>query len=204
MRDIPTTPARRALTAAASLVLIGLIIGAQSLIPSSEEQTEPIAYSGEIGATVDARRFTIEVDKVQFAHNVYDSTDYGDTTPIEANGIWVVAWATLTSTRDTLTTVTAELDTGGDSTYAASTWLFNAYGGIGSSLGPGIPTYGAFVFELPEERLVDPTLQVGVARGPGSRLQAQADIHLGLGGDALAARIDAAEESVPIPPIETR
>ncbi|MDA8370149.1 MAG: hypothetical protein M0026_09790 [Nocardiopsaceae bacterium] len=194
----------RALTAVLSLVLLALIMGAHSLILSDSDQTEPIASSGDIGSTIDADRYTIKVEKVQITQSIADGDDSGIQASFETEEIWVIVWATVTSTSDTLRNVQADLDTGDGYTYSMSKLPLNAFGGTGAVFDPGIPVYGAVAFEVPKERLTDPTFRIRLGKGGQDRLSAQANVDLGLYGAELADMVDQAEETVTITPAERR
>ncbi|MFC3999916.1 hypothetical protein ACFOVU_28650 [Nocardiopsis sediminis] len=199
--------ARRSVTAVLSLILLGLIMGAHSLIPPTLATSEPISTSGGIGSTVDARQFTIEVQDVRFARTITDDAggdDFGAVSePIEANGVWVIVLATIESTRSTMSSVTAELDTGDDYTYSGTAWSANVFESSSPSLSPGRPVTGAFAFEVPEDRLTELSLRATVSESADERLAAQADIDLGLSGSELTENVDGAEDVAAIPPIET-
>lgn len=192
------------LTAVVSAALLGAIMGAHRLIPSTEDLTEPITYSGTAETAVDAERFTLTVDKVQFARSAADADSTSGPERIEANGIWVLVWATVESTRTTLTSVHPKLDTGAGSSYSGSSWLDNTLTGTAARFDPGIPRYGAFAFEVPEGQLTDPKLRVVLSETVETRLAAQAEVDLELEGAELTRRIDAADDSVSLPPTETR
>ncbi|TQN28670.1 hypothetical protein FHX37_4029 [Haloactinospora alba] len=192
------------LTTVISATLIAAIMGAHRMIPSAEELTEPVTYSGTAGTAVDAERFTLTVDKVQLARSAADADSTGGPQPIEANGVWVIVWATVESTRTTLTSVHPELDTGTGATYSGSSWLNNTLSGTAARFDPGIPRYGAFAFEVPEDQLADPALRVALSESAETRLAAQAEADLELEGEELTRRIDTADESVSLPPTETR
>ncbi|GAB3453811.1 hypothetical protein GCM10027570_33330 [Streptomonospora sediminis] len=198
---MPSSAARSALTAFATLVLLSLIVTAQSLVPPETHATEPIPHSGDVGETVDARQFTITVKKVRFAETVADGGGgIGSSAPVEANGVWVVATAELTAASAPLGTIDAELVMGDGYTYSSSEWLSNGLaGGFGTTLSPGISVTGALVFEVPTDRLKDPTLQVNARESLDDRLSARADISLGLNGTELAERADNPEQSVSVP-----
>lgn len=199
---MPSSAARSALTVFATLVLLSLIVTAQSLVPPETHATEPIPHSGEVGETVDARQFTITVKKIRFAETVADDggDGIGSSAPVEANGVWVVATTELTAASAPLGTIDAELVMSDGYTYSSSEWLSNGLaGGFGTTLSPGISVTGALVFEVPADRLKDPTLQVNARESLDGRLSARADISLGLSGTELAERTDNPEESVSVP-----
>ncbi|GAA3730003.1 hypothetical protein HDA32_006030 [Spinactinospora alkalitolerans] len=192
---------RRAAHVAASLLLLALIVAAHGLIPTHDDLTAPISHSGTIGGTVDAERFTLDVDKVELARSVSDEEALGGVEGLEANGVWVVVWATLTSTDATVSVGGTLLEMGDGYSYSANTRLSNTFNNLGIVLNPGLPRYGAFVFEVPEERLSSPTLRVSVQESLDDRLSAQASVDLGLSESDIDRLTEEAADSVAVPPI---
>ncbi|WP_067964424.1 hypothetical protein [Nocardiopsis trehalosi] len=209
MRDRSGPRGGRLLTAALSAVLLALIMAAHALIPSPADTVGPIAYGGAIGEPVDAEVFTVEVERIEIARSAYDGAgdagEFGiEGEPIEANGVWLVAWLTVEARRESLPNVSAELDAGGGYTYSSSMWFMNTLESNGAPFEPARPEYGAIVFEVAENRLTDPTLQVSLNTSLDARLSARADIDLGLRGTELAALVEDPEDEVAIPPTEMR
>ncbi|RCV48883.1 DUF4352 domain-containing protein [Marinitenerispora sediminis] len=200
---------RRAATALASLLLLGGIVAAHAMRPAFEDATAPIGHRGSAHEPVDARRFTIEVEKVEFAHAVSDGDALGAGPRLTADpgnrAIWVVVWATMTATDASLTVPDPVLlETGSGYSYAASDRLSNALNAFGTRLDPGIPRHGAFAFEVPRERLTDPTLTVSAREGLDDRLSASAEVGLGLDADRIERLVDAAADSLAIEPVTYR
>ncbi|WP_052809670.1 DUF4352 domain-containing protein [Streptomonospora alba] len=191
--------ARSALTTFATLTLLTLIVAAQSLVPEETLATEPIPHSGEMGEPLDARRFTVTVEKVEFAETVTDEGGFGPSEAIEAHGVWVVATLEITAATAPLPNVDAELVMGDGYVYAASTWVNNGLNGGSSRPVPGIPVTGKLVFEVPEDRVTDPTLQVSARTSIDERLSARADIHLGLDGEQLDRRLAQPQKRIAVP-----
>ncbi|MDA0564655.1 DUF4352 domain-containing protein [Streptomonospora sp. S1-112] len=191
---------RRALTVATCLVLLALIFVAQSLLPGETDDTEPIPFAGEVGTEVDAEQFTVTASEPRVAAAVQDDGGFGSGTPLKPHGVWVVVPARLTAQEAPLGTVEAQLVMGDGYTYSVTSWLFNGLGtGSGPTLSPGIAVGGAFVFEVPKDRLVDPVLQVSARESLDARLSARADIDLGLDKDEIAELTASPEESISIP-----
>ncbi|MBV2364320.1 hypothetical protein ACFPZ0_21375 [Streptomonospora nanhaiensis] len=191
---------RRALTVASCAVLLVLIFVAQSMLPGETDDTEPIAFSGEVGTEVDADQFTITASEARIAASVQDEGGLGGGAALKPHGVWVVVPARITSQHAPLGTVEARLAMGDGYTYSVTSWLYNGLGtGSGPTLSPGISVGGAFVFEVPKDRLVDPVLQVSARESLDARLSARADIDLGLGEDEIAEMTASPEESISIP-----
>lgn len=190
---------RMLLTGVVSLALIALIAVAQSLMIGFEQRLAPITASGDTSGAINADQFTIEVDSVELAHSVagVGTLDEAEE-PLEAEGTWVVVTATLTSARQPLTIVDPVLLEVADGyTYAGSGEVGSTL--VGARLEAGIPVHGAFAVEVPIERLSDPVLRVGAARGD-ARLSAEAVIDLGLSDDDIARLLDeAATVEIPEP-----
>ncbi|MDA2806805.1 hypothetical protein [Nocardiopsis suaedae] len=198
---------RRWPTAVASLVLLALLMFAQSFrFPSDVAVTEPMVASGDASATVDAGSFTVRVEEVRFAKAVGDGSEdsaLSDFAPepdyIEAKGVWVVVFLDVTSTDRQLTRFESRLDSGDKNVYASTPWLHNAFGSIGDGFPPGIPIRGATAFEVPEKALKDPVVQVTISTGIDKRLSGEAHVKLGLSGDELKKAIEGAEETLDVP-----
>ncbi|GAA1780829.1 MULTISPECIES: DUF4352 domain-containing protein [Streptomonospora] len=191
---------RSAVATFATLTLLALIVAAQSLVPDETLATEPIASSGDIGEPVDAGQFSITVQEVRFAETVADKDGFGTSGPIEANGVWLVAGVRITSASAPLTNVDAELVMDDGYVYSANGWLSNGLsGGLGTTLEAGIPVAGMLVFEVPEDRISAPVLQVNARESIDDRLSARADIDLGLSGTELDERLSQPEERIDVP-----
>ncbi|MDT0303977.1 DUF4352 domain-containing protein [Streptomonospora wellingtoniae] len=191
---------RSAFATFATLTLLALIVAAQSLVPDETLATEPIAYSGDIGEPVDADQFSVTVQKVRFAETVADKDGFGSSGPIEAHGVWLVATVRITSASAPLINVDAELVMDDGYVYSANGWLSNSLsGGLSTTLEAGIPVTGMLVFEVPEDRISAPVLQVNARESVDDRLSARADIDLGLSGAELDQRLSRPDERIDVP-----
>src|SRR5690606_36570485 len=81
-------------------------------------------------------------------------------------------------THSTMHNFPAELLMKDGTTYFERGWFPDTF--KGQVLSPGIPVYGAFVFEVPADRVSEPSLVVTNAHAFESRLAAQASVGLGL------------------------
>ncbi len=180
-----------------ALLLGVLVIAVHRLVPDKERELAPLPTEGSIGRPVDTGAFTIEVEKVTAARAVARTDPLTEGPELDTAGIWVLVWATATAQREPLELTGSYLVTGHGERYAATTRL----GGIGSTLdgarlAPGIPRYGAIVFELPARRLAGARLSVS-DQGPPNRLGYEARIDLGIDerkARALAASAPALAE----------
>ncbi|MGI5119671.1 hypothetical protein ACQEU5_09080 [Marinactinospora thermotolerans] len=193
---------RRPTTVAVSLLLLALVAAAHELVPAPEDVTAPIAHAGEAGEVVDARGFTIEVGEVRIARTVVEEDLFGEGSRETANGVWVVVPAVLTSTSTSSRVASPVLlETGGGYTHSAVTRLSSTLNSQSPQLDPGIAVRGAFVFELPPERLTRAVLRVTVSEGLDTRLAAEAVVDLGL-SPAELRRLTADAAETTVPPVE--
>ncbi len=198
------SPARLLLTAVLSVVLLALIGVTRAHHIEFDQRVAPITYSGHADEVVDASRFTLEVDNVEFGHDIAGG-DFEHLTGTEANPdyVWMVVTVTIEATAEPLQPHDpARLESGGD-TYAGTPGRALASGGSAgtATLEAGIPVTEAIAFELPADELDDPSLRVTtVSSGAGSdeRLSAEAVVDLGLDEDELRSRVDDADEIVEI------
>jgi hypothetical protein len=167
----------RALSVLTCLVLVVLLVVLQRFVLSRDEQTAPVATSGRAGEAVSTDDFTIEVDETHFTTALDVSTGLdGGSEAVEANGAWVVVWATMTATHSTMRNFPAELRMKDGTTYFERGWFSDSFDR--ETLSPGIPQYGAFVFEVPADRMAEPSLVVTNAHTHERRLAAQAAVDL--------------------------
>ncbi|MFI6579136.1 hypothetical protein ACIBFB_25400 [Nocardiopsis sp. NPDC050513] len=174
---------RRPLRLVLCVALGGAVLALQWLRVADHDVLGPIASSGDRGSVVATDEFTVEVTDVRVAGTVTDSSPLSPE-PIEANGVWVVVWVRVTATREPLTVTRAELEMADRTTYAASLWFRDALSG-GTEFPTAVPVRGAFVFEVPEDRVDRPSLVFTHTGGSGSRLAAQASVDLGVDAAAV-------------------
>ncbi|WP_053618476.1 hypothetical protein [Nocardiopsis sp. NRRL B-16309] len=169
---------RRLWSIVASVVLVVVIVALQRFLVSDQDQLDPIATSGTADAAVATDDFTAEVAETGVATALEVAGTDGTTQEVEANGVWVVVWVRVTSEHTPIDTMYAELRMDDDTLYSERGWFTDSLGR--SDFSPGITVYGAFVFEVPRDRLDRPALLLTNASGLDRRLGAQADIDLGL------------------------
>ncbi|TDQ55436.1 hypothetical protein [Actinorugispora endophytica] len=196
---------RRVGVFALSVVLLVLIGLAHQTYPTRNELTAPISHRGDAGAPVDARRFAIEVDRVELARAVNDPESSPDSAEAGPGLVWVVVWATVTATEEPLRIGNPVLlETADGYSFAGDTTMDSPLNGFSVVQEPGLGRYGAFAFEVPRERLSDLSLRVTASGDLDTRLSAQAVVDLGLDAARLEEMLDTAADSVEIAPPEYR
>ena len=169
----------RPLTVVVCLLLAVGIAVLQHFVVAKDKMVDPISTSGSAEEPVVTDDFTLDVDRVDLSTSLRATDNLGDPAePVEANGVWVLVWARMTAERTTMVHFPAELRMKDGTTYFEPSWFPDAM--ERATLSPGLPLYGAFVFEVPEEKIDDPSLIVTHAPGFESRLGAQADVDLKL------------------------
>jgi hypothetical protein len=205
-------PVRRLLYGVLCLALLAGIGLVQRMEIPVSEVTDPIPTHGGVGTPVDADTFIIEVHDVAVApvvatpEGLLGSVDEGDEDDgsaleyHESAGVWIVAFATLTSTeRPQRINSPVWLDTD-EHTFAGAGELDDTL--LDERLEAGIPLTGAFVLDVPPERIHDPVLRVNVG-ATDQRLSSEAVIDLGLGGDEIAQAAEDDDTVVEITPPTT-
>lgn len=169
---------RRLWSIVASVVLVVVIVALQRFVISDQDQLEPIATSGTADAAVATDDFTAEVVETGVSTTLETVGAEGSTEQVEANGVWVAVWARVTAEHTTIDAMHAELRVDDGTVYSERGWFTDSLDRARFS--PGITVYGAFVFEVPQDRLDQPDLLLTNVTGLDRRLAAQADIDLGL------------------------
>ncbi|MBB4935058.1 hypothetical protein F4561_005952 [Lipingzhangella halophila] len=194
---------RLLLTAALSVLLLALIGVTRAYHVEFDQRVAPIAYSGDASEVVDASRFTLEVDEVRFGHDIAGG-DFEPLTGTEADPdyVWMVITVTIEATKESMAIHDPVRLECGDTSYAGRVSSPLPSGGLGASpLQAGIPVTGSLAFELPPEKIIDPTLRVtAVSAGAAvdDRLSSEAVVDLGLRDEELSTRIDEAAETVEV------
>lgn len=171
-------PGRRVLSFVLCVGLIAAIFVAQRFIVSRQAQMDPIATSGAQGAVVATRAFEAEVTRVDVAAEIeVTSSIIGDAEKVSANGVWVVVWTRVTALEDTVYGIPAELRMADGVVYGERGWFWASM--ERATFSPAIPQRGAFVFEVPAERLNKPTLVLTHRPGYEGRLSSRVEIDLG-------------------------
>jgi hypothetical protein len=170
---------RRLWSILGSLVLVVVIVALQRFIVLDEDQLDPIATSGTADAAVSTDDFTAEVVETGVSTTLETSAGLdGATERVEAAGVWVAVWVRVTAEHTTIESMHAELRMHDGTLYSERAWFSDSLDR--ATFSPGIPVYGAFVFEVPRDRLDRPALLLTNATGLDRRLAAQADIDLGM------------------------
>ncbi|RKS06477.1 hypothetical protein DFP74_2109 [Nocardiopsis sp. Huas11] len=169
---------RRLWSTGVSVVLVVVIIFLQRFVVAEKDELAPIATSGTADAAVATDDFTAEVVETGVSTTLETVGADGATEQVEANGVWAVVWVRVTAEHTTVDTMHAELRMDDGTLYSERGWFTDSLDRADFS--PGITVFGAFVFEVPQDRLDQPSLLLTNATGLDRRLGAQADIDLGL------------------------
>ncbi len=173
-------------TGAAVLLAVG-VLAANAAVPDWQRKYRPLATRGTVDEVVNAGPFTMRVDRVELARSLASGSLTGSG-QLPTPGIWVVVWARMKVHEEPTSASSVALLTRDGHRYRASDRpdlqrLLNE-----QSLEPGIGRYGAFVFEIPPERLAGARLLVSTALVP--TLGPQARIDLGLDAERLAGMVE--------------
>ncbi|WP_116247971.1 hypothetical protein [Nocardiopsis sp. FIRDI 009] len=174
----PRPPNRRSLRFALCVALGAAVLGLQWLRTAEHGVVGPIDTEGRRSAAVATDEFTVEVTDVRVTGTVTDTSGLAPQ-PVEANGVWVVVWVRVTATGTTLDATSAELVMADRTTYSPSLWFRDALDGD-TAFPAAVPVHGAFVFEVPEDRLDRPSLALTHVGGADPRLAARATVGLGI------------------------
>lgn len=170
-------PGRRVLN---SVLCVGLIAGIfffQRFIVTNDALVDPIATAGTEGSVVSSRAFEAEVTRVDVTAEIeVTSSVVGDPEKVPANGVWVVVWGRVTALEDTVHGLSAELRMADGVVYEERGWFWASLDR--ATFSPAIPQRGAFVFEVPADRLDAPTLVLTHRPGFEDRLSSQVEIGL--------------------------
>lgn len=169
----------RPLTVVVCVLLTAGIALCQHFVVAKDKMVEPISTSGSAEEPVVTDDFTLEIDRVDLSTSLSATDSFGESTePAEANGVWVLVWARMTAEHTTMAEFPAELRMKDGTTFFEPGWFPDAMDR--ATLSPGLPLYGAFVFEVPEKEIDEPSLVVTNAPGFEGRLGAQAAVDLKL------------------------
>ncbi|MFF5208526.1 hypothetical protein [Streptosporangium sp. NPDC000396] len=170
---------RRILSLLTGVALLAAIVMVTRLSPGADRRYAPIASTGDVRDEIDTVDFQIRVDRVQLAKSLKIKDSFGsEGKPHSTVGTWVIVWATASATRKELQLKGSEIVTTDGDVYAAST-LSDTLNQ--ETLQPGIPAYGAMLFEVPGVKLPGAVLKVHTEQIKGLRvLGPAAEIKLGL------------------------
>jgi hypothetical protein len=165
-----------AIPLAAGIGLVLLAAGVQLTAPGDAAQQSAFAEKPAVGHAATGRNVAATVHRFRLARTVH-SSEWEGTTP----GIWVVAEASV-STVLTEGTPNAVLRIGDVEYLASRRPDFSALNG--TSLDPGLPSTGAFLFEIPRAAVSTlsarrATVRIFVDRDPAldSSIEATVDLH---------------------------
>ncbi|WP_306369548.1 hypothetical protein [Nocardiopsis sp. CC223A] len=169
---------RRVLNFVLCVGLISAVLFVQRFIVAQDALVEPVATAGAQGSVVSSRAFEAEVTRVDVTAEIeVTSSVIGDAEKVPANGVWVVVWARVTALEDTVHGVSAELRMADGVVYDERGWFWASLDR--GTFSPAIPQRGAFVFEVPADRLDGPALVLTHRPGFEDRLSSQVEIDLG-------------------------
>ena len=171
---------------AALLVAAILLLAMQWTTPYYDRKTDPIPVYGQIGDTVTARKFTVRIETVQFARQLR-FTAYGKEVVRDTSGLWAVVTATLAARSETALVYEAVWEGPTGLRYSHSDRLSGVRFLLsGTTLQPGLPRRGRFIFEIREDQARGATF---VAPHIGTtRLDSIVRIALGGGTGSLPIR----------------
>ena len=151
----------------ANLVLFciaaALCYGMQVSKPHYADLTGPIPVYGRIGETVDARGFSLKVEKVAFARKLKTSA-FGAQKVLTTGGVWAIVTAEIAA-GSTSTTIWGGIWKGPTGLrYDTTERLLSVPGAPPYFVEPGLPKKVRFVFEFPTDQANGATLLVSNAR----------------------------------------
>lgn len=161
-------------------VLLAGAMWLHTLVPELRAaQLDPIRTGGAVGEEIRNRDFSVRVEKVEAARSLARGFSLGDPSHVGTDGVYLIVRFRATSHREPLQLRMAELETPGGYVYRHDPRIGTASAGVQPAFQPMIWTSGAFLFELPEERLEGARLVVGTG-GLLPQLSAAAEIDLGI------------------------
>ena len=135
------------------LAAIGVLAALRWTTPSYAYLTGPISTSGAAFETVTGRTLAAEVGTVRLA-KLLRSKLYGRGVERDTGGIWAVVDAKVEATRQTTSMYFAAWLGPSGRQYAATQRLEGAPNTLlGTTLQPGLPRRGIFIFELPPDEV---------------------------------------------------
>jgi len=180
---------RRLANLALLFIAAALCYGMQVSKPHYADLIGPIPVRGGIGDTVEARSFSVKVEKIGFARTLKVRV-FGTEKVLTTGGIWAVVTAELAA-KDASTSVWGGIWKGpAGRRYHTTERLGVAPGAPPYFLEPGLPRKVRFVFEIPADQAGKATLLVSNALI--SALDSEARVALGtvtLGADGVPAGV---------------
>ena len=167
----------RILTRVVALAIAALLLFAlQQTTPGYSEITGPITQQGVAGTRINARSFTLRVEKVILAERLRWQA-FGRSYDRDTGGLWAVALVEAEGTPSTATLGGAVWQAASGLRFEASQRAEQARGFLrGKRLEPGLPQRGLLIFEIGRDAARGGALLVSESRWP--RLDTQLRIAL--------------------------
>jgi hypothetical protein len=133
------------------LAAVGFCYGLQASKPHYADFVAPIPVDGAASETVDARSFTLGVERVVFARTL-KLDQFGKERLLTTSGVWAVVTTRLAA-KDRSTSIGHAVWEGPDGVrFDSSERLPFAAGSPPFAMEPGLPGKGRFVFEIPPDQ----------------------------------------------------
>ncbi|WP_405064111.1 hypothetical protein OG474_21350 [Kribbella sp. NBC_01505] len=149
---------RKVLNGVLIAAVLVAIVGLYRLTPTQKDIQDPTPVNGIVGRAADAGRFKLTVTAVRVGKTLKIPNSSPDRkTPTS----FVVVDATVTATREPIHLNRVQIRTSDGFTYlGANRSDLDRVDLTGFQFAPGIPAHGAFVVEMPSDKLPGATLQV--------------------------------------------
>jgi hypothetical protein len=165
------------------LVVLVAIIGLYRLTPTQKDIQDPVAVNGVVGKAVKTPRFELTVKSVQISKKLRIPRSAPDR---ESLSDFVVIEAEVKATREPIHLNKVSIKAADGTTYlGADRSGLDEVDLTGFEFAPDIPARGAFVVEMPADKLPGAVLQV-MEKAIFNDLEPQATIPLGVEKDQLA------------------
>ncbi|MGN9841559.1 hypothetical protein ACTMTI_25870 [Nonomuraea sp. H19] len=174
--------AAKALGVVAGLLLVSAAMGVQTLHLAEGELSDPLAYAGDKGEAVDARRFTVRVDSFTAAKSIQSSTK-----TIGTDNLFLIVNASAKSSLEPYHLGDPVLVTADGKKFDATDRVDNSVTLSSKWMQPDIWVRGQFFFEVPPSALAGAHILFGL---PNSMIveSYQPEVEIDLGLDEEGAR----------------
>lgn len=181
----------------ATVASLAAIVALRSQQPSFDQKTAPMPIAGSVGAPVQARNFSVQVNKLKLAHAyLVDGRSRGEPPrEVAADGIWLSALVDVETSREN-GYISAQLRARDGRTYRAAPQERPDLGGFNLTdtyLVTGLPASGAYFFDVPLDALDGARLQFYSGSLAPAQLDHLADVDLRLD----AAKVATMREQAP-------
>lgn len=182
---------------AATIASLAVIVALRTQQPSFDEKTAPMRIDGALSQPVEARNFSVTVNKIKLAHAyLIDGRSRGDPgREVHADGVWLSALAEVGTSQES-GYVGAQLRTRDGRVYRAAPNARPDLKGFNLNetyLVAGLPAVGAYFFDVPPDGLEGATLQFYSGSLTPAQLDHLVDVDAGL--DAAKVKALLAEAS---------